>query len=320
MVWIVIMIQIIVLYALFASTFSLGKVLLLYAPPIFLVGIRMTVAGLVLLAYQYFSKGAIFKLEKKHWKLYTQIMLFTCYFPYILRFWGLKYMSSSKASLIYTLGPFMTYLFSYLFNSEKITIKKIIGLLIGFVGLLPVLVVPAPTEDITGGIGFISWPELSVILSIVCLSYGWIVVTKLINNKNYSPTMINGISMFSGGALALLTSGIFETHNAISDPLPFFSILVTIILVSNLICHNMYGYLLKTYTPTFLSFAGFLTPLFAAIYGRVFLKEHISLDFLISIGCVILGLIIFYRDELKHIQATKKKQKEEMSIIEEAPN
>ena len=314
------MIKIIVLYALFASTFSLGKVLLTYAPPIFLVGIRMTIAGLVLLAYQHFSKGAVFKLEKKHWKLYVQIMLFTCYFPYILRFWGLKHMSSSKASLIYTLGPFITYLFSYLLNKEKVTLNKIIGLLIGFFGLLPVLIVPTATEDIGGGIGFISWSELSLILSIVCLSYGWIILTKLINDKHYSPTMINAISMSSGGVLALLTSGIFETHTTISAPMPFFGILAIIILVSNLICHNMYGYLLKTYSPTFLSFAGFLTPLFAAIYGRIFLKEPISLDFSISIGCVILGLIIFYQDELHHIQATKRKQKEQMSIIEEAPN
>lgn len=60
------MIKIIILYALFASTFSLGKILLDFAPPIFLVGIRMTIAGLVLLAYQYFHKDTVFKFKTKH--------------------------------------------------------------------------------------------------------------------------------------------------------------------------------------------------------------------------------------------------------------
>ena len=313
------MIKIVVLYALFASTFSLGKVLLNYAPPIFIVGIRMTIAGLILLAYQYLHKDTVFKFKKKHWKLYLQVILFTCYFPYILRFWGLRYMASSKASLIYTLGPFITYLFSYLIVKEKVTAKKIIGLVIGFIGLLPILIVPTPIEDIKGGFGVFSWAEISIVLSISCLSYGWLIMHKLIKDKNYSPAMVNGISMFIGGIMALVTSFIFEPSATITDPLPFFGLLAVIILVSNLLCHNIYGNLLKKYSPTFLSFASFLTPLFAAFYGYIFLHEKISWDFVVSTACVILGLVIFYQGELhqnKLEQKAKKTQEDdEMSII-----
>jgi drug/metabolite transporter (DMT)-like permease len=314
------MIKIVILYALFASTFSLGKVLLNFAPPIFLVGIRMTIAGFLLLAYQYFHKNTVFKFKKKHWKLYLQGILFTCYFPYILRFWGLRYMASSKASLIYTLGPFITYVLSYFMVNEKVTSKKIIGLLIGFVGLLPILIVPSPTEDIRGGIGAFSWPEISIILSISCLSYGWLVMHKLIREKDYSPAMVNGISMFVGGLMAFVTSLIFEPMAHITDPTTFLSLLGIIILVSNLICHNIYGYLLKKYSPTFLSFASFLTPLFAAFYGWLFLSEKISWAFIISSGCVILGLAIFYQGELHQQKIEEKVKKanpedEEMSAI-----
>jgi drug/metabolite transporter (DMT)-like permease len=304
------MTQIILLYALFASTFSLGKVILQYTHPIFLVGIRMTIAGFLLLAYQYFNKDTVFKLRKKHWQLYVQVILFTCYIPYILRFWGLQHMSSAKASLIYNLGPFISYLLAYLLASEKITLGKVTGLLIGFVGLLPILIVPSPNEDIMGGIGFISWSEISMVLSISSLSYGWIILHRLIKDNNYSPAMVNGISMFSGGVLALVTSWIFEPPVMIEKPLHFFGILAIIILVSNLICHNMYGHLLKKYSPTFMSFASFMTPLFAAFYGWVLLGEKISWDFLISVGFVALGLIIFYRDELRQIKIAQQKDRE----------
>lgn len=293
------MIQIIILYALFASTFSLGKVLLSYASPIFLVGIRMSIAGFILLTYQAWqtwrSKKS-FKINKKHWRFYIEAILFTCYFPYILRFWGLQHMSPAKASLLYTLGPFISYLLAYWLLKEKVTIKKIVGLLIGFLGLLPVLISPAPNEALMGGFGFFSWAEFYVILSISCLSYGWIALHRLIKNHQYHPTMVNGISMFAGGILALLTSFVVELHEPVSNIPYFLAILAVVIIVSNLLCHNIYGMLLKKYSPTFLSFASFLTPLFAALYDWFFFHRAISWEFFISVGCVFLGLTIFYQD------------------------
>ena len=174
-----------------------------------------------------------------------------------------------------------------------------VGLLVGFFGLLPVLMVPAPKEDLIGGIGFFSWPEISLVLSISSLSYGWIIMRKLIKDNDYPPAMVNGITMFIGGILAAITSWLFEPKAIISDPAYFITILAIIIIVSNLLCHNLYGNLLKKYSPTFLSFASFLTPLFAAFYGWIFLSEKISWDFFISALCVFLVSAIFYQVEFR---------------------
>lgn len=306
------MLQIIILYALFASTFSLGKLLLSYTHPVFLVGIRMSIAGLVLLTYQYFQNWSSFKINKKDWWLYIQAMLCTTYFPYIFRFLGLKHMDPSKASLIYTLGPFATYLFSYLMGLEKMTPKKSVGLLVGFFGLMPMLITPSPKEGVMGGVMFFSWAELSIIASISILSYGWIVMHKLVKENNYEPAMINGISMFTGGILALLTSWQFEGAVEINDMRSFLVILTIVILVSNLLCHNMYGALLKKYSPTFLSFASFLTPLFTALYGWLFSSKTPSWEFMLSASCVLLGLAIFYQDELQY-----KKKVETITLVDE---
>ena len=225
-------------------------------------------------------------------------------------------MPSSKASLIYTLGPFASYALGYFMVGEKVTFKKILGLTIGFFGLLPVLVVPAPQENLIGGIGFFSWPEISIVLSICSLSYGWIIMRKLIKDNNYSPAMVNGISMFAGGILALITSWIFEPKAVITDPLHFMGILAIIIIVSNLICHNLYGTLLKKYSPTFLSFASFLTPLFAAFYGWLFLSEKIPWAFFISTIFVFFGLTVFYQDEF-HKSKQETAQDTQMNPIDE---
>ncbi|MGB8468455.1 MAG: DMT family transporter [Candidatus Babeliales bacterium] len=298
------MIQLIILHALFASTFSLGKVLLQYATPIFLVGIRMGIAGSLLLAYHYFSTGSMGTIRFKHWRLYAQAVLFTCYLPYILRFWGLQHMSPSKASLLYTAGPFVTFLLSYFLADEKVTTKKVVGLLVGFIGLLPMLIKPEPTENLLGGFGFFSMAEFYVIASISCLSYGWIITHKLLKEYKYPPTLANGISMFAGGILALFTSAIFETPQPITDMKSFLMILAIVVIVSNLICHTMYGMLLRKYSPTFMSFAGFMTPLFAAFYEWLLLDAAISRQFFVSVVCVFIGLGIFYYDSFAHPRKT----------------
>jgi len=293
------MILIILLYALFAGTFSLGKELLNYGPFIYLVGLRMFIAGLLLLSYQYFFTKQRLYFKRKHFWLFAQIVIFSIYIPYILRFWGLKYMPSYKASLLYNLGPFISYLLGYMFHKEKVTWQKVIGLTVGFCGLLPTLIASAPSEDAAGGIGFISWPELAIIASVSSLAYGWIILRKLIKDKAYPPALVNGFSMFTGGVLALITSWCFESQACIVDSSRFFGILALIIFFSNIIGHNMYGWLLRYYTPTFLSFASFLTPIFAAFYGWLLLNESIGGHFYLSSGMVIIGLTIFYQGELK---------------------
>ncbi len=293
------MLLIVFLYAIFAATFSLGKIMLNYGPPIYLVGLRMFIAGLLLLFYQYFFTNQRLKFHWDHIGLYVQVVMFSIYIPYILRFWGLIYMPSYKASLLYNLGPFISYLLGYCFYKEKVTWHKVIGLIIGFCGLLPTLMASAPTEEAAGGIAFMSWPELSIIASVSSLAYGWIVLRKLIKDHSYPPALVNGMSMFAGGLLALVTSQLVESRSCIIDSGQFFLILALIILFSNVIGHNLYGWLLRFYTPTFMAFASFLTPIFAALYGWMFLGEAVAWHFYLSTVMVFAGLGIFYHGEMK---------------------
>ncbi len=293
------MFLIVILYALFASTFTLGKVLLGYSQPIFLTGIRMSIAGGILLVYQYFVRKHAFKIRKKDISLYVQVMLFSTFLPYTLRFWGLDYMPASKAALLYNLGPFFSYLFAYSLGHESISWKKILGLFIGFFGLLPILIAPAPHEDILKAFRSISWPEIAMIASVACLAYGWIIVRRLLKDRRYDPVMVNAISMFSGGVTGLVTAFLFEQRPYVTNVPKFAGLLVIVIVVSNLMCHSLYTSLLKKYTPTLLAFAGFLSPIFAATYGWLFMGERASWHFYLSTILVIIGLTLFYQEELR---------------------
>lgn len=293
------MFLIILLYALFGSSFPLSKTLLGFADPIFYTGIRMFIAGGVLLIYQYCYAHHHLKFDWKHSWLYAQVIIFGIYLTYILRFVGLGILTSAKTSFLFNVMPFFSAFYSYLFFKEKLTNQQWIGLVIGFLGFIPILISTSGPEKHISEILFLSKYELAVLAAVACQSYSWIIMRKLVKEKAYAPSMINGMTMFVGGILALITAYFFEGPQEMTDPGAFLSYLVLVILISNIICHNLYGYLLGKYTATFLAFAGFLGPLFSALYGWIFLSEKVTWHFYLSSVIVFVGLYLFYRHELQ---------------------
>jgi drug/metabolite transporter (DMT)-like permease len=232
---------------------------------------------------------------------FLSIIFFHIYAAYVLDLWALQGLSSFKSSFFFNLSPFITALFSYLLFHEGLSRKKWIGLSIGVLGFIPEIVEHMPHEQMFGSFAFISLPELAMFGAVTCACVGWITMRQLLHTHRYDTWMINGIGMLFGGVLALATS--FFAEGWVPAPVnnwPMFALLTgTIIIVVNAVFYNFYGLLLKTYTATFLSFAGFLCPLFAALFGLVFLHEQLTWSFFFSSAVVLVGLTIFYLEELK---------------------
>lgn len=306
---------------LIAGTFTFSKAVLLYAKPIFFIAVRMVIAGIILLLYYYFFSRKQKFFKKKDGGLFIQIILFHIYFAYVFEVLALVYITSVKACLLYNLSPFITALFSYFLFKERLTRIQWLGLIIGFAGFLPILMVQAPLEVLVDH--FISLPELLLIFSTIVASYGWIIMKELTNRRGYSPIFVNGVGMLGGGLLALITSLLWEKtpriYGAAAESIGYLNKILPIaisseiagyimfcwytlllIIIGNVISYNLYGYLLARYSATFLSFAGFITPLFAALFGWFFLNEQVSWYFFMTVIIVFFGLYLFYKEELHH--------------------
>ncbi len=297
------------LSALSASTFILSKNLLAYAPPIFIIGIRMLGAGLIFFLYYILTATQDRKkVEYQDVFLFIQTGLISFYFSFIFEIWSLQYLTSAKTAFLYNLSPFVACVFSYIFFNEKMTLKKFIGLLIGFVGFIPILISNPSQEPIS--FGFISWAELGMICAVLCYTYGWIVMRRLIKKK-YTAPFINAVGMLIGGISAIITSYLtefsqFGTNVAnpiliipITNFMSFSIFMGLLILIGNILSYSLYGYFLRKYTATFVTFADFTGPLFAAVFGWIFLKEMVTWHFFVSTVIVFIGVYIFYLEELR---------------------
>ena len=287
------------LYILFASTFTIGKLGLQYSTPFFYIGVRMLLAGLLLLSYLWLRGRLKLRGSLKHFWWFAGVTIFHIYFAYICEFWALRYLTAAKTCLLYNLSPFISALFSYFYFSEKMTPKKWVGLGLGFLAFVPIFI-----NDWSVGYGapvLPLLPELLMLGSVVSAVYGWTIVRYMTKKLDYEPIFINGIGMTLGGFLALLTAFAFEKRPFVVEggSLQFILWVGVMVVVANFIGYNLYGHLLKKYTATLLSFAGFSCPLFAAIFGWFFLGEPVRLAFGLTLFIVSIALYIFYQEELK---------------------
>lgn len=308
------MFLVILMYALFASVFTISKTGLEYAQPLFFVGSRMLVAGIIMLGYQYFMKPNDFAMKKEHFWRFFRLALFAIYLTNVLEFWGLKYLTSFKTCFIYSLSPFASALLSYWMFNDRMSSKKWLGLLIGCLGFLPILINETSTEELTGHVWFFSWAEIAVLFAALFSVYGWSVLKQLVNDNGYSSFMANGVSMVMGGTMALFHSYLVEPWDPIpvTEVWPFLDCMFLLILISNLICYNLYGYLLKNYSVTFISFAGFITPLFTALFGWWYLGEVVTWPFYVSAVVVFAGLCLFNQDELSSLSQQEDPETESL--------
>ena len=294
---------VIAMYGLWSSMFSLAKIALQYSPPFFLTGARMAFAGIILLGYLLLTKRSSFKITRYQWLSIGLLAVFSIYLTNVLEFWALQYLSAAKACFIYSLSPFFAAFFSYLHFNEKINLRKAIGLTIGFVGIIPVLLLQTGAEELVNAFSFFSWPTLAMIGAALCSIYGWILLRLIVKDQQISPVMANGSSMMIGGMMAFGHSFFSESWQPIpvmtTNLLPFFGWIALMALISNIICTSLYAQMLKRFTVTFLSFIGLLSPIFASLHGWLFLGEPLSLMIFLSTGIVCLGLWVVYAAELK---------------------
>ncbi len=294
-----------VLSAFSASTYTLGKILLNYSPPIFLISVRLIISGIIFLAYYFLRNKAFPKLYKQDYLLFAQVSFFCFYFAYIMEFWSLQYMSSAKTAFLYSLSPAIAALFSYYIFHEKMTFIKACGLALSLIGTLPIIISTAPAEGTN--IIFVSLPELAIFAAIVSFSYGWVVIRKGIKKHALPIIFINGVGMFFGGIAALITAYIVEIPQfnpawisplfPVTELMPFIFYSALLILFGNIICYLLYGYLLERYTATLVTFGELITPAFAALFGWFFLSESISVAFIISMTILMIGLFLVYNEE-----------------------
>lgn len=291
--------QVFLMYALFGSIFSVGKIGIAAAQPYFLTGMRMFLAGGLMLGYLYWRSPRSVVIEKADWLLFFLVAFFNVFITNAFEFWGLQYMSAGKTCLIYSLSPFAAALIAYFFGTERMTARKWLGLLLGMLAFCPMMLGPWLSHEVAETHSMELLAEGALTISAITAVIGWTFVRKLTVEKKSAPILVNGVSFVLAGGMCLLTSLAIEDWK----PIPVFSwpnflmSLIYIVVIHNLICYSIYASSLQHFSVTFMAFAGLSNPLFAAGFGWLFLGEEVTFSFWIALLGICLGLYLFHKEE-----------------------
>jgi drug/metabolite transporter (DMT)-like permease len=287
----------VIVNALFATTFTICKAALNTGiTPVFLIGLRMSIAGFCLLTYWYLfgltQKGKI----KENLK---GVILYTCFgiaVAFLVGSWVLRNTTSIKLSLVFNLSPFISALLSYFMLKEKINRKRWIGLSVGLFGFVPLALCSTESSSILK-LGIF---DFLMLVPVFAYTYGWVQMRALVKN-GMSPIWVNGVAMLFTGVVCIVVSLVTSSIGIISSWPHLIFLVVLVVIMVHIISYVSLGFLLKRYTATFVMLSGLLRPVFATIYGYIFLGEAIRLHFFISMACVCAGLYIFYKQEASKI-------------------
>ncbi len=289
-------------FAFLASAITANKMILMYLSPTFFVGIRMLLAGILLIAF-YYPRSHRLKLSylKADYLKILGISLLTTCIPAILKAYGLKYLLSSKAAFLGGLDPFITAVFSYFLHRERFNFQKIVGLCLGFLGTSILLIGTSSLEEIVGGFGIFSYPEIAILSAVAIGRYGWLLAQRMLKRERYAPAEMNGLIMATSGVLALFLSYFIDTFSTmdLSNYSRLSFLMAWTVIIGNVFGYTLYGYALKLYSATFVALAGFSIPLYVAFFGYFLLKEPLTFNFFFALIVTFTGLYLFYQSELK---------------------
>lgn len=257
-----------------------------YFSQILFAGIRFTLAGILIIAFgSIISKKFLFPKKSSFAKI-SVLSLFQTILQYIFFYIGLAHTTGTKSSIINSVSVFFAVIISsVIFKQDRLTLKKVIGCVIGFLGVVIINFSNSGGFDFNfrfSGEGFIVISSLSYAFSSVFLK-------KFSESEN--PVVLSGYQ-FAIGGIAMTVFGIVLGGKITQADFKGIVLLIYLAFISAA-AYTLWGILLKYNDVSRVAVFGFMTPVFGCLLSAIFLKEEITqtaFQIILSLLLVCLGI------------------------------
>jgi drug/metabolite transporter (DMT)-like permease len=267
------------------STWLAIKIGLASVPPLLAVGIRFAIASTVLYGIMRARKlQVLWTAETK--KLYAALIFLSYSVPYGVVYWGQQFIPSGLSSILFAAFPLWVAFFSHLLlPHERASVFKVVGIVIGMVGLVVIFAEDAHLSEVQGLLGM-SAIMISTVLQGIAL-----VLTKKWGQP-VNPVVMNFVGMSAGGVLLLAASLALEpVGRAVWDVRAVGSI-IYLALIGSVLVFVTYHWLLKRIQAVYLSLTSFINPIVAVILGALILDESLGPKVFAGAALVFLGILV----------------------------
>lgn len=274
----------ILISTIWGSTWVVIKIGLDTLPPVLAVGLRFFIASLVLWAIIKI-KNIELLTDSKSFKLYLFMSVFSYIVPFTLVYWAEQFIPSGLTSVLFAIFPFWVIIFSrFAFPNEKIGMYKILGVLLGFIGIAVIF-----KDSLSFDFSSATLAILAAVASAI-MQGGVAVVIKKHGGK-INPVSINFIPLLITGILLIPVSLIFEDTSRLKISYDALFSILYLSTVGTVVVFSIYYWLMKKINVVILSLSSFITPIIAILLGWFFLNEKLNVNHIIGSSLVLIGIL-----------------------------
>lgn len=246
-------------------------------------GYRFALAGLFVLLLMKVQNKSI-KPEKSAWSAILMICAVQTVLQYVFYYLGVGNTSGVRGSVLSATSTFFSVIIAhFVFTTDKLTIKKTIGCIIGFLGVIAVLSgsgFGAEKVKITG--------EGFMLMSAVGQGIGAVVSRKVAKGKD--AMLLTGWQLFIGG-LFLSVVGLIGKGQIYITAKGF--ILLLYLAVLSAVAFSLWTVMLKYHPVAKVTVYMFLVPVFGSILSAIILNENVlTVKNLIALLFVCIGILL----------------------------
>lgn len=257
--------------------------------PIGLMFLRVTFGGLTLIMFLPFLTQTRQQVSPRQmlsrWRDFFIMGFFNSALPFVLIAFSELSITASLAAILNSTTPLFTAVIAAFWAGERLTIPKIIGLLMGIVGV-SILVGGSPLTLDTSYLLAI----LASLTAALCYGIGTVYASRQTKGL---PGMVAAIGQLLGASAILFIPAAATVPQTPPD-LKTILYLVALVVMSTSFAYLIYFYLLRHIGPTRTASVTFLVPIFGSLWGIFFLNEPFNLWMLVGMSIVFLsvGLVL----------------------------
>ena len=277
--------MLIALSVLWGGSFFFIGVVVKELPPLTIMMLRVGCAALTLNLVVRFM-GQWLPRDPRVWLAFFGMGLFNNVIPQTLIVWGQTQIPSGLASILNATTPLFGVLVAHFFTSdEKMTGKKLAGVIIGFTGVA-IMVGPAALS----GLGTHIWAQVAVLLASVFYGISG-VYGRRFKRLGVSPMMTaTGQLTASTLMLAPVALMIDRSWTLATPSAATWLAIAGLALLSTALAYLIFFRLLASAGATNLMLVTFLIPISAVLLGSLFLGEQLEAKHFFGMGLIAMGL------------------------------
>ena len=246
-------------------------------------GVRFSIAGLIVLAVAAAKKRSFAVSDIAGAGYIMLFALLNTTLHYAFFYVGLSHSGGARAAILNSLSVFMLVVLAcFFFKSDRLTVRKIVGCIIGFAG---VLVLNVGGGD-SGSFSFMG--DGMIVLNALCAAFAGLMTRGL--GSRVDVFVGTGYSLAVGGFM-LLVIGIVMGGKLPHITLWGVVILLLLVLISSL-CFTLYNKLLTCNPVGKVAIFNSLIPVVGAVTSCLCLKEQFYWSYLVAALLAMIGIYI----------------------------